>query len=133
MQNKKISTGLIIVLFIFLAGCKKGDNGIEIKPTKDPRTYAWTADTLGYPGNYQTLMYDIWGSSPKDVYVVGHSSSSDGVLWHFDGDKWKDVNLVAQKGGNIPGAIDLSAIYGFSSTDIYAVGSRIKNKPNPPA
>ena len=56
MQRKKIYAGLIIILFIYLAGCKKSDNGIEVKPVKDPRTYTWTADTLGYPGAYQTLM-----------------------------------------------------------------------------
>jgi len=117
---------------VFLTGCKKSDNIIDTKPPKDPRTYTWTADTLGYPGNYQTLMSDIWGSSAKDVYVVGHSSSSDGVLWHYDGSKWSDVNLVAQKGGTIPGAFDLSAVYGFSSTDIYAVGSRLRTNYNPP-
>jgi len=132
MQNKEIYTGLIIVLFIFLTGCTKSDNGIEVKPVKDPRTYTWTADTLGYPGSYQTLMDDIWGSSAKDVYAVGHNSQNRGLMWHYDGNKWIDVHLITSEGGQISGAIDLSAIYGFSSTDIYAVGKRLRTNPTPP-
>jgi hypothetical protein len=75
MLNKNIYFEFITI-FVFTAiflGCKK-DNLVDVKPIKDPRTYSWTADTLGYPGAYQTLMTDIWGSSHNDVYVVGHSS-----------------------------------------------------------
>ena len=89
-------------------------------------------DTLGYPGSYQTLMDDIWGSSAKDVYAVGHNSQNRGLMWHYDGKKWIDVHLITSEGGQISGAIDLSAIYGFSSTNIYAVGERIRPNPSPP-
>jgi hypothetical protein len=78
-------------------------------------------------------MTDIWGGSPNDVYVVGHNSSSGaGVMWHYDGTKWTNIKLLTPEGGQISGAIDLSSIYGFSSTDIYAVGSRIRINYNPP-
>jgi len=133
MQNKKTYAGLIIILFIYLAGCKTSDNGIEVKPAKDPRTYTWTADTLGYPGASQTLMDDIWGSSSNDVYVVGHNSTAgNGVMWHYDGNKWTNTHLLTSEGGQISGAIELASIYGFSGTDIYAVGKRIRPNPTPP-
>ncbi len=122
---------VILIIILLYTGCN--DKGIEVKPVKDPRTYSWTADTIAYPGFFQTLMYDMWGSSPKDVYVVGHASDNDGVMWHFDGNSWIDIKLSVAKGGQIPGAFDLTSIYGFSSTDIYAAGERIIGyNPKPP-
>lgn len=131
MLSKKICF-LIFIVVMFLIGCN--DNGIDVNPAKDPRTYMWTADTLGYPGSFQTLMYDMWGSSPKDVYVVGHNSSNgNGVMWHYDGNEWTNMKLLTSEGGYIEGAIDLTSVYGFSSTDIYAAGERIIGyNPNPP-
>ncbi len=122
---------IISVLFPTIISCS--DNTIDVKPPKDPRTYSWKADTISFPGFFQTIVYDMWGSSPKDVYAVGHASDNDGVMWHFDGNTWKDVVLSKLKGGQIEGTIDLRSVYGFSATDIYAVGSRIIGyNPNPP-
>ena len=132
MLSKKPFIELVIVFTVLFFGCKK-DNVVDTKPVKDPRTYSWTADTLGYPGSYQTLMNDIWGSSHNDVYIVGHNSQNRGLMWHYDGNSWTNVRLITSEGGQIDGAIDLTAIYGFSNTDIYAVGSRIVGyNPNPP-
>ena len=130
MLHKKLYTGLIILVIIILSGC---DTGIGVQPLKDPRTYNWTADTLRYPGSYQTLMEDIWANSPRDVYAVGHNSrGAKGIMWHYDGINWSNVHLGISEGGLIEGSIDLTSIYGFSSTDIYAVGDRSKDNPNPP-
>jgi hypothetical protein len=124
---------LIIILTVLLTGCKK-DNVVDIQPVKDPRTYTWTADTLGYPGAYQTLMSNIWGSSHNDVFVVGHSSmGGSGSMWQYDGKSWSNVRLTTAEGGYVEGGLDLTSIYGFSSTDIYAAGERIFGfNPNPP-
>jgi len=99
---------------------------------KNPRTYQWTVDTLAYPGSFQTSIRDIWGSSLKDVYVVGHNDQNRGLMWHFDGKTWTDVKLSTTQGGAIVGPIDLSAIYGFSSNDIWVVGEHIYTNPNRP-
>jgi len=40
--------------------------------------------------------------------------------------------LSESKGGKIPGAFDLTSVFGFSSTDIYAAGERLRTNPNPP-
>jgi hypothetical protein len=99
---------------------------------KDPRTYTWTVDTLAYPGSFQTQMKQIWGSSPNDVYTVGHNDQAFGKMWHFDGNRWSDVKLSTGQGGIIEGFIDLSAVSGFASNDVWAAGGRIQSNYHPP-
>ena len=50
MQRKKTYAGLIIILFIYLTGCKKGDTGTGVQPVKDPRNYTWTLRHNRLPG-----------------------------------------------------------------------------------
>lgn len=76
-------------------------------------------------------MRDIWASSPSDVYVVGHNERGFGKMFHFDGKKWKPVGLNPIEGGTIAGPIDLTAIYGFSRDNIFAVGRHIFDNPHP--
>lgn len=119
----------MLFIVILLLCCKKNITGPS---GKDPRQLKWSADTLSYPGNYQTLLNDIWGSAPDDVYAVGHSSTTEGVMWHFDGKMWSNVKISGSQGGPISGAITFSDIFGFSSKDIWAVGDRSHRNPNPP-
>jgi len=132
MKYKKISY-IIISIFITIQGCSNNSLPVEPEPPKDPRTYTWTADTLSMVGSAQVLMRSIWGSSKNDVYVVGHNDQGGGVMWHYDGNKWTDVKLNSTfQGGNIFGSITLSAVYGFSANNIYAVGNHNSSNPNPP-
>ena len=41
------------------------------------------------------------------------------------------IYFNTRKGGQVSGRFDLTSIYGFSSTDIYAVGSKFKDQPDP--
>jgi hypothetical protein len=77
-------------------------------------------------------MQDIWGSSATDVYVVGHNDQNRGLMWHFDWKSWTDVRLSTTQGGNIQGPIDLTAVYGFLSDNVWAVGQRLYDNPTPP-
>jgi len=123
-QTKFLRSIVFIVSSIWLThtGCEKS---VE-PPIKDPRTYTWTIDTLAYPGSFQTAMRDIWGSSPNNVYVVGHNDQGGlGKMFRFNGQEWKPVDLPF-------GAFGLSAIYGFGANNIYAVGQRIYSNPNRP-
>jgi hypothetical protein len=70
-------------------------------------------------------MTRMWGSSAKDVYVVGHNDQNRGQMYHYDGINWKPVKLAVSEGGNIVGATDLSDIYGFGTNNIYAVGEEL--------
>jgi len=113
----------IALAIVFLqCGCK---NSPVEPPIKDPREYTWTVDTLAYPGSFQTLMEDIWASSPTDVYAVGHNDGAFGKMYHYDGRQWKPVDLAF-------GAISLAAIYGFSAQNIIVVGSRLYLNRTPP-
>lgn len=125
-------SNLLLPLVFMLAGfaCIFGTDPDD--PPTNPRDYVWTVDTLSFEGSSQTSMRDIWGSSTTDVYVVGHNSKNSGLMWHFDGKEWADVKLTVTQGGNITGAIDLIAVYGFASDDVWAVGKHLFNNPNPP-
>jgi hypothetical protein len=81
----------------------------------------------------QTTMRDIWASSPTDVYVVGHNDQpGPGTMFHYDGKKWSTTHFHSADGGTISGPVDFSAVYGFGSNDVYAVGERIYTNPNAP-
>jgi hypothetical protein len=125
---RPLLTAMVILGFLQW-GCKNN----PVEPLKDPRTYTWTIDTLAYPGSFQTSMRDIWASSPTNVYVVGHNDGSGaGTMFRFDGKSWKTTGFHAAEGGPVSGAVSLSAIYGFSASNLFAVGSRIYDNPNPP-
>jgi photosystem II stability/assembly factor-like uncharacterized protein len=131
INHTRLFIFLILAPLLLQLSCK--DNGVmPPPPPKDPRTYTWTIDTLSYPaGSFQTTMRDIWASSPKDVYVVGHNSDGSGQMFHYDGQHWSPVNLFfPDSRGNA--AIDLNAILGFGPTNIYAVGERTYDNPNRP-
>jgi hypothetical protein len=124
--------GLLVVgLTIVHLSCKHAPTE-PVTPPKDPRTYTFTVDTLAYPGNMQTLMSGIWGNSAQNVYVVGSGDGGFGKMYHFDGRSWTDVKLGTLQGGTISGSIDLYSIFGFSATNISAVGERIYDNPSPP-
>ncbi|MDP2885187.1 MAG: hypothetical protein Q8P51_09240 [Ignavibacteria bacterium] len=97
-----------------LHGCKS--NPVEAPP-KNPREYTWTIDTIAYPGSYQTSMYDIWGSSPSDVYIVGYNSDGNANAYHYDGKSWSALNT------GFNGTV-LTAIHAFSSRDVWISGAR---------
>jgi len=53
-------------------------------------------------------------------------------MYHFDGKQWKDVGLYTSQGGNIKPSINLTAIFGFSSSNIWAVGETWSFSREPP-
>lgn len=103
---------LLVGFLLTISGCKK--NPVE-PPPKNPREYSWTVDTISYPGSWQTMMQDIYGTSSRSVWIVGHNFLGDGMMYHYDGVAWSPVKLSF-------GAIDLAAITGFGNDDIWVVG-----------
>ncbi len=88
---------------------------------KNAREYTWTVDTLRYPGSSQIHMYSIWASSPENVWVCGHSSSSQGNLWHYNGLSWEAIDLFQYIARS---AMSFRWITGFNDDNIWVVGDR---------
>jgi len=83
------------------------------KPGPKPgrRDYTWSVDTLANePGGF---IYDIWGSSPSDVWAG--SPTGVHVLWHFDGTKWAPWPHAQQ----ISPGFDIQCLYGFARDDVW--------------
>ncbi len=57
-------------------------------------------------------LYDVFSLAPNDVWAVGEA----GVMLHFDGRGWRDVDPGVPSGGW------LQRIYGFAWNDVYAGG-----------
>lgn len=93
---------------------------------KNPREYTWTATKLAYPGDGQTRMYSVWGSSPTNVYGCGFSlfSGNQGAIYRYDGKQWTPVISLPSPDYNY-----FWEMTGFGENDIWVVGSRLF--PNP--
>lgn len=125
-QSRRMRPGSLSVVLTLLVcvlyGCN--DKAVDVA-AKNPRNFVWTIDTLSYPGSSQTLMSCIWGSSPNDVYVGGHNERGYGKMYHFDGQKWRPVDLAL-------GAIEIDDLFGFGSGNVWGVGDLTFANPNPP-
>ena len=107
-----LTLGLILLL---QAGC--GLLGSDHKePELEPgrRDYVWEVDTLySPPGGF---VYDIWGSSPNDVWAVLGTGINN--LWHFNGEEW---NAWPERVGP-----SFYSIFGFAKDDIWIGGNNGK-------
>ena len=63
-------------------------------------------------------LLSIWGTSPRDVWVVGGRSELDGAptLLHLDGDAWTRVDSGLH-------GVDLWWVFGFDGGDVFFTGS----------
>jgi len=71
------------------------------------------------------LLYDIWGSSPSDIFAVGAAryyrefrrmGTEGSLILHYDGNSWSEMD----SGIDYP----LGDIWGSGPDDVYAVGGR---------
>lgn len=80
----------------------------------------WTAVDVNGEGNETETgaLSGVWGSGPGDVFVVGGSidqlGNSRGEIYHYNGSQWSTMS--------VPPVPLLNWVFGFSSTDVYAVG-----------
>ncbi len=85
----------------------------DIKPGR--RDYTWTVDTLkANPGDL-IYLFKLWGSSPNDLWAVGHADESINSLWHYDGVKWQRTSQRLSS--------NLESIFGFNSAHIWTCTS----------
>jgi len=53
----------------------------------------------------------VWGSSPKNIFVVGQA----GLILHYDGSTWLELNS--------PTTEHLYKVWGRSACELYATGA----------
>jgi hypothetical protein len=53
-------------------------------------------------------------------------------MYHYDGHSWKTAGYHSSDGGNISGSVELRDIFGFSPSNIWAVGSHFYVNHHPP-
>ncbi len=103
-----VKISLIILAIILLQfSCKNTSPTApeNIQPGK--RDYTWTVDTVN---PYYTLN-KLWGSSPTDVWSIGHPGDFSKTIDHYDGAKWSTDGINR--------FIDPGSIFGFSENNIF--------------
>ncbi|ACY13011.1 hypothetical protein [Haliangium ochraceum] len=73
------------------------------------------AAAAGWKGRVLTdasALYDVWGSSERDVYAVGEN----GTVLHYDGDGWTRIETGTEE--------HLFGVWGADDGTLYAVGDR---------
>lgn len=111
----------LVSSFLFILYLTSCDNGTDPPPTKSPRNYTWTVDTLGLPNTFQTLMSSIWGSSSNNIYTCGHNSGNifgKGELWYYNGETW----IASDYAQNLEYPGYLREVHGSSEDNIWCVG-----------
>ena len=118
MSFKKFFTFPILIFIVLTTlTCKKES---PTAPPSGPDTtshyFNWQADTIGI---YPSYLHGVWGTDVNNVYAVGfvdlsYSPYTYTGIMHWNGSQWTSANYLEGF---------LQGIYGFSSTDIWVVGS----------
>ncbi len=101
---------ILFVVSLMSCGILSSDNK-EIPLEPGLRNYTWEIDTLySPPGGF---VYDIWGSSPNDVWAVVGTGLN--TLWHYNGEEWSAWPERVSP--------SLYSIYGFAQNDVWMGGN----------
>ncbi len=105
---------LILNLFFlfFFESCKSSTAPKQNTLQPGRRDYTWTVDTLNIP---YTVLENIWGSSPTDVWAVGPGGDKDKTIYRFNGQQW--VN------DGISRPLAPTAVFGFAQNDVWLAGT----------
>lgn len=108
-ENMPLYFFIALLTLISACGLLGSDDKEPLEP--GPRNYEWTVDTLSSPPG--GFIYDIWGSSPDDVWAVAGGGLNN--LWHFDGNKW---SVWDERVGP-----SFYSIYGFAQNNVWMGGN----------
>ena len=91
-----------------------------LQPTALVAHYDGTAwSLLELPSGANREILDVWGTSDRNVYLVGDFQPGDGndegIILHFDGTGWTETRYGHD-------GLHLKAAWGTSANDIFAVG-----------
>ncbi|MBI3125150.1 MAG: hypothetical protein HYZ10_12175 [Ignavibacteriales bacterium] len=92
----------ITTSLLLFNSCKDNGSEPQERKIKSPLDMTWTYEVISPTIGSQLMMSSIYGSSYKDIWICGHSSVNQGSLWHYDGNKWTEVNpLIGNEYGPI--------------------------------
>lgn len=117
MQRLKKNSSLLLILtaivtiIIITISCNDNPVGPGNEPPPGRRDYEWTVDTLKPDGDYITYMFNMWGSSPTDIWLVGSADTRLHAVWHYDGINWYPVVLDEP--------VNCAGLWGFAPNDIW--------------
>lgn len=94
----------VLLPVTLLAGCPFPEDS----PVPTPVTWSEAFDTSATGS-----LSGVWGAAPDDVWIVG-GTDEQAEIYHHDGSAWSAVEA--------PAVPLLAWVYGFSATDVYAVG-----------
>ena len=102
-------------------GERKDTSNIVETATLDTTShnYTWQEYVIG---EWQSALYDVWGTDENNVYAVGiiRMNGQNYSVLHYDGVEWSPIEDTV--GG--------SSIFGVSSTDIWVVGGGVYHLEN---
>lgn len=90
-------------------------------------SFLWHWDGTGFTAVLKQpdrLFHGIWGSSSKDIWIVGNDATSVGLAWHYDGSTLTEMTLPM---GNYPYSVS-----GTAADDVWMVASLL-SPPGPGA
>lgn len=94
-----------------------GDKGLVLELDPDTGVFS-RIETPGQP-----TLYGIWGSAANDLWTVGgnpEDPAQGGVIWHYDGSSWTEIDTDAIRSGGVP---MLFKVWGRGPGEVYAVGN----------
>jgi len=88
-QMKRTALLISALIIVVINSCGEGIT----EPQPGRRDYVWEKDTLRAEDFGFQFLSSIWGSSPKDIWVVGDAAVQANKVWHYDGVQWKNYRL----------------------------------------
>lgn len=108
---KLLWAGIFLILpFIPQLSCSSPkDPNDNLQPGR--RDYIWTIDTIPVANS---VMKDMWGSSPTDIWICGDGWDRLQSLWHYDGTNFTPSNEYV---------VSATTIFGFAKNNIWMATS----------
>lgn len=100
---------LILPLILQLSCSSPTDPYDNLQPGR--RDYVWTVDTIPVANS---VMKDMWGSSPTDIWICGDGWDRRQSLWHYDGTNFTPYDEYI---------VSATSILGFAKNNIWMATS----------
>ena len=103
--NNSFALIIISFLLVFQYSCDTTEPNDNLKPGRID--YTWTVDTIPVANS---VMKDMWGSTPNDIWICGDGYDRRQSLWHYDGKNFTPYNEYI---------LSATAIMGFAQNNIW--------------